>query len=532
MSDRLRRVLARLATPVVLSGALIAGSGASIAEAGSESTYLVVYGSKSLPAGATNTIRAANGTMVAAYPEIGVAVARSNNLSFSKQVKNDRNVAGVAATKRFATRLKKENPAEAAGAGEAAESGDFASLKARQWDMTQINAFAAQEITRGSRKVLVGDIDTGLDYTHPNLKNNIDFAASASCVGGTANTAPSAWKDDDGHGTHTAGTIAAGGMDGGILGVAPNVRIAAIKTGDPDGFFYPEAVVCAFMWAASHHMDVTNNSYFADPWLYNCLNDPAQNTIYMAESRAIQYAIKKGVTVVVAAGNDIDDIGNPTFDNTSPDNLPTTVPPAPPIHRPVDRNCFVSPGMVSGVYTVSATSNLSQLAWYSSYGMPWVQASAPGGDSRYFAKSADVPNGRVLSTWPAYLYDAFMAVPFRNPNRGVKICGEEGQCATYVYHMGTSMAAPHVAGIAALITARFGHQDPETMTQLLNAATNPIACPATQRVPRDASELGPDGKPAHCSGTLTYNSFFGHGQIDALKAVTGSTDENNDQNNE
>jgi subtilisin family serine protease len=510
MFDRLKRVTARFATPLLLSGALIFGPGAQVVQGGSENTYVVVYGSKALPAGATQTIRAASGTMVAAYPEIGVAIARSTNLSFTTQVKTDSNVAGVSSTKGFGTRLKKGDPAEAVGGNN--EGGDFPSLKSRQWDMAQINAFAAQEVTRGSRKVLVGDIDTGLDFTHPNLKNNVDFKNSVSCIGGIANTSPAAWMDDNGHGTHTAGTIAAGGMDGGMVGVAPNVRIAGIKAGDADGFFFPEAVVCAFMWAGRHHMDVTNNSYFADPWLYNCLNDPGQRAIYEAESRAMNFAMDKGVTIVAAAGNENDDLGNPTIDSISPD-----FPPGAAITRKVDKNCFVSPAMVPGVYTVSGVGNLNLKSFFSSFGMPWVQATAPSGDS-ITQLTAAAPNGRVLSTIPAAL------VGFFNPARVVKICGEDGQCAYYVYFQGTSMASPHVAGVAALIASRFGHQDPETMTELLNAATNQLPCPVGAFNPWYP---GPDGNPAHCTGTLAYNSFYGHGQIDALKAVIASSERNN-----
>jgi subtilisin family serine protease len=503
----------------MLSGALLVGAGAPVAQAGSESTYVVVYSSKALPSGSTQTIRAAGGTMVAAYPEIGVVIARSTNLSFTRQVKTDSNVAGASATKGFGTRLKKGDPAEGTGAGGlgdnggSGESGDFPSLKSLQWDMQQINAFAAQEITGGSRRVLVGDIDTGLDFTHPNLKHNVDFKNSVSCIGGIANTSPAAWMDDNGHGTHTAGTIAAGGMDGGIVGVAPNVRIAAIKAGDADGFFFPEAVVCSFMWAGRHHMDVTNNSYFADPWLYNCLSDPGQRAIYEAEKRAMDFAMDRGVTIVAAAGNENDDLGNPTVDNLSPDFPANTN-----VTRIVNKNCFVSPAMVPGVYTVSGVGNLSQKSFFSSYGMPWVQATAPSGDSRYFHKTPTVPNGRVLSTIPA------SQVPFLNPKRVVKICGEDGTCAYYVYFQGTSMASPHVAGVAALIASRFGHQDSETMTRLLNAATNQLPCPPDPFLP---GEFGPDGVHlAHCAGTLAYNSFYGHGQIDALKAVTGESDHN------
>jgi subtilisin family serine protease len=106
------------------------------------------------------------------------------------------------------------------------------------------------------------------------LAPNVDFTRSVSCVGGVPNPDPAAWMDDNRHGTHTAGIIAAAKNGIGIVGVAPNVKIAGIKVGDKDGFFYPEAVVCAFMWAGSHGIAVSNNSYFADPWLFNCKNDP------------------------------------------------------------------------------------------------------------------------------------------------------------------------------------------------------------------------------------------------------------------
>jgi hypothetical protein len=63
------------------------------------------------------------------------------------------------------------------------------------------------------------------------------------------------------------------------------------------------------MWVASHPaIKVTNNSYFADPWLFNCANDPAQRAIWKAEQRAMSYAQSKGVTIVASMGNFDDDL--------------------------------------------------------------------------------------------------------------------------------------------------------------------------------------------------------------------------------
>jgi len=167
--------------------------------------------------------------------------------------------------------------------------------------------------------VLVGDIDTGVDFTHPDLQPNLDVADSVNCVSGQPVPGLAA-QDDNGHGTHTAGIIAAASNGFGIVGVAPNVRLAAIKAGDANGFFFPDAVVCAFYWAAPHHVDVTNNSYFADPYLFNCKNDSVQRAIWKAERRAILFAEQNGVTVVAAEGNESEDTAHPTQDLTSPDN--------------------------------------------------------------------------------------------------------------------------------------------------------------------------------------------------------------------
>jgi subtilisin family serine protease len=110
-------------------------------------------------------------------------------------------------------------------------------------------------------------------------------------------------------------------------------------------------VICAFMWAGTHGFDVTNNSYFADPWLFNCKNDPEQRAIWEAERRAIKFAMGQGVTVVAAAGNQADDLAHPTQDVTSPDD--TT-----PVTRAITNACAVVPTEVPGVVSVAANGNL------------------------------------------------------------------------------------------------------------------------------------------------------------------------------
>ncbi|TMD28809.1 MAG: hypothetical protein E6I94_07865 [Chloroflexi bacterium] len=258
MQRHLRRVLALLAAGGLLGGVVI---NAPTALAGDASTYVVLYRSVAVPADVAQTVSRAGGTLVASYGQIGVAIARSSSATFKSALAADSRIAAVAATDRTAIRLRDLNQDGAAAGAEAnTPVSDTDPLSSYQWDMVQIHTPEAHAITGGSASVVVGDIDTGLDYTHPDLAANVSDADSANCLSGAPVQGKVAAADDNGHGTHTAGTIAAGANGIGIVGVAPNVKIAGIKAGNSDGFFFPEAVICAFMWAGTRHVDVTNNS--------------------------------------------------------------------------------------------------------------------------------------------------------------------------------------------------------------------------------------------------------------------------------
>jgi subtilisin family serine protease len=274
------------------------------------------------------------------------------------------------------------------------------------------------------------------------------------------------------------------------------VKLAGIKAGNAAGFFFPEAVVCAFMWAGEHGINITNNSYFADPWLFNCKNDPTQRAIWTAERRAIKFAQSKGTLVVAAEGNQADDLSHPTVDATSPDD--TT-----PVTRDISNACAVVPVEVPGVVGVTATGNLRMKSFYSSYGVSSVDVAAPGGDS-ILQTTAAAPNGRVLSTYPASRINACIRKVFDG-------------AATYCYLQGTSMASPHAAGVAALLESASGKTG-GALSAALQQATNPLSCPS------DTSAYNPfpavDGGAAQtCQGGAGHNSWFGSGEVDALKAV-------------
>jgi lantibiotic leader peptide-processing serine protease len=534
-------LLALVVAAVFVAGGVAATSSGSDASA----NYIVLYKSQAVPKDASSTIANAGGSLVYAYDQIGVAIARSDNASFRANLLKDTRIDGASATASFATQLPDEQAsAESQADLPNAPASDTDPLFPLQWDMQQIHTPQAHAITGGSPSVLVGDIDTGIDFSHPDLQANIDVANSVNCLSG-APVPGTAAQDVDGHGTHTAGTIAAAANGHGIVGVAPNVKVAGIKSGNDSGFFFPEAVICGFMWAGSHHMDVTNNSYFADPFLYNCRNDPVQHAIWKAEQRAIRYAMNQGVTVVAAEGNEQDDLSHPQVDQTSPD-----YPPGSEQDRAVTNACVVIPTEISGVVGVTATGDRQQVdgdadatdylkSYYSSYGVSSADVTAPGGDF-YYGRSARAQNGLVLSTYPATT-PCFRSVKetTTDPSFGA---------AQYCYLQGTSMASPHVAGIAALIISRFGDfknpqngkMRPGAVEAQLQQTADPQPCPTAlplQGAPGTsrantpyANSRRPSGDPQTCQGGPGHNSWYGSGRADAFNAVANIT--GNAANNE
>ena len=202
--QRFFRITAALV--LVLSAVLFGTSASSAAPAhtGTTENYLVLYKGNSVPADAVSKISQAGGTLVYAYDAIGVAIAQSDSPNFRAKLMKDNRVEGAMATTNFGTALQADLEEETT-VDAAVIPPDFNYL----WDMQQISVPQAHAITTGSPDIIVGDIDTGLDYTHPALAPNVDFSRSVSCVGGVPNQDPAAWMDDHGHGTHTAGTIAA-----------------------------------------------------------------------------------------------------------------------------------------------------------------------------------------------------------------------------------------------------------------------------------------------------------------------------------
>ena len=349
------------------------------------------------------------------------------------------------------------------------------------------------------------------------------------------------YVDDGGHGTHVAGIVAAADNDFGIAGVAPDATLVNLDAGQDSGFFFLYETVAAIVYAGSIGLDVVNMSFYTDPWLYNCTSrdEYLEGTVTdeeLAEQRlvrqlveaAVAYAHQRGVTLVGSAGNENNDKAAPTrVDETSPDFPLDAARP-----RTVANTCLTMPNEAPQVIAVSAVGPSTTKADYSSYGLDVVDISAPGGWFRDFIGTPEfqTPGNLVLSSYPLHVAIAEeLADPGGKPvdEFSVRYC-DEGVCGFYTYLQGTSMAAPHVTGVAALvIEARGDHTAhggralaPDLVESILVETATDHPCPAGGVEIYTDEGRTPDFN-AVCEGTTDDNGLYGEGIVNAAAAVRG-----------
>lgn len=317
-----------------------------------------------------------------------------------------------------------------------AQSGDATPatdpLLDKQWGLEVIDAPEAWSHSVG-KHALVAIVDTGVDRRHPDLRGRVAKGGVNLLSDGSRPI------DDNGHGTHIAGIIAAAlGNGKGGAGVAPYSKILPVKVCDESGFCDDSDIADGIRYAADRHADVINLS------LGMALVTPRLDGRLQMVLDAVQYATKKGAVVVAAGGNL---------------TLPICQEPA------------------ASSICVGATDREDMRAIYSN-GDATLTARylvAPGGSGIPDVTGCD---GEIVSTFPMGLQPA-------NCDLG----------SGYAGMAGTSMAAPFVSGVAALLASQ-GLSGPEVVERLLTTT----------------DDLGPPGR----------DSVFGYGRVNALAAVTSS----------
>ncbi len=252
------------------------------------------------------------------------------------------------------------------------------------WGIQRVNAPAAWDYTEGAG-VRVAVIDTGIDSTHVQLQGKVDggYNAITDC------SRRECWQDDNGHGTHVSGTIAATRNGRGVVGVAPKARLYAVKVLDADGSGSLSDVIKGIIWAANNGMNVANMS----------LGSPMPSETMQ---RALRYAKARGVIVVAAAGNTGGSVGYP--------------------------------GAYPEVICVAASDANDNIAAFSSR----------GDEVKFIAPGVDIVSSQMGGD--------------------------------YVSFSGTSMATPHVTGLAALAFSQGwrGLDGPDGILQALRKAATPL----------------------------------------------------------
>ncbi|MFC4084359.1 S8 family peptidase [Amycolatopsis samaneae] len=402
------------------------------------------------------------GDTIVYYPRIAVAVATSADPRFADRAGTGRVFSAQAerlANQRAGGLVTRPQPARETLPPTDPARVPTADRTGEQWDMRAINAPSAHEVSRGGRDVVVGVLDSGVDPDHPDLAAAVDAEDSAGCLTGAPDTSRAAWTPTtSAHGTHVAGIIAAADDGRGVTGVAPGARIASVKVIDDRGHADPEAAVCGLMWAADRHLRVTNSSFFVNPWSLSCVRGNDHGVVHEVLARAVEYATSAGTLNVAAATNEA--VG---------------LTPSPRSGTRADGGCEALPAGLRDVVSVSAVGANRVKAGYSSYGLGVIDVTAPGGEA-----------GRcVVSTVPG----------------------------GYAPLCGTSMAAPHAAGVLALLASARPGDGPRQLRQALESTALPMPCPA------DYDLTGDGLQDAYCAGYEGYNGFYGHGMVDALAAV-------------
>jgi subtilisin family serine protease len=435
-------------------------------------SYIIVADGDALPQGLESAIASNGGTVTGKAPGIGLAFASATSADFAAKtarVKGVRSVLPDVRVQLVPHVELKGSIAEDAGA-DASATALTETFQAAQWNLVAIHAQDAWSTGNLGEGASVFIVDSGIDCTHPDLAPNVNVSLSVSFVSGeTGCVTPGFYFN---HGTHVAGIVAAALNGYGVAGVAPRAQLVPVKVipeQSESGSF--GAIIQGILYAADHGADIINMSIGTPPLPRSGFVDDDGNVatardlseLINAVSRATTYAYQKGSTIIVAAGND-------------------------GVDRNHDENGVVIPADLPHVLSIAATgpvgwvvnpgSDLDVPASYTNFGQSRIDFAAPGGNDIFLAANPNVGCNAFGLLVPCGALDFVFST----------IAGGWG------WAEGTSMAAPHASGIAALIVGKYGHIKPSEVEQHLRDA---------------AVDMGKPGK----------DPYFGQGFLDAARAV-------------
>lgn len=419
--------------------------------------HLVLFAGNAVPADFAARVAALGGSVTATMDQIGVASVEGLSDAAAAELARAPGVGQVGADPVMSLDPMATSEVEAASdVTQSPNAPGTAFFFPRQWHLRAIGAHQAWAAGRlGSPSVRVFILDTGLGYTHPDLLGRVDLAASRSFVPSDdpivqANF-PGAHPVADlhFHGTHVGATVSSNAVA--AAGVTSKVTLVGVKVLSRTGSSVGSSVLQGMMYAADADADVVNMS------LGGSFSKAGNGVFVAAANRATNYLHRQGTLTVVSAGNSAADLDHDGNSFKSYCSAPNVV-------------CVSATGPTSRVSVNGPWTNVDALASYSNFGVSAINVAAPGGNSGGFVTAA---------------CSKFTLLP------GFGVC----QTGTFVLGSnGTSMAAPHVSGLAALLVEQVGRNNPAQLRAALA---------------KSVDDLGKNGRDA----------AYGFGRINVAKGL-------------
>src|SRR5215472_8794373 len=450
----------------------------TLAVAQGPTTYVIL--AQGQGPGSTGFASALGASVVAQYDEIGIVVAQSDDPNFPAQagalsgvqsVTPDQEIQWIPANEVVIdSGISVDDSAVPPPDASALPLANHETFSPNQWNLHQIHA--DQTADNGDRgngvtRARVAIVDTGIVASHIDIAANLNTALSMSFVP----SEPSFIFPSNGnfsHATHVGGIVAAPINGIGTQGVAPNAELVSVKVLRNSGSGSFASVLAGIDYASGPivHADVINMSLGANFDRKNA-GGGGIGPLLSALNRAVNHAEAQGTLVVSAAGNAGVDLNGRLGDIPAQSGNGMAVSATGPIGF--------------GAFGFNPPAVFDRLASYSNFGQSVINVAAPGGDG-VFTPQSQVCHVGVIGA-PCFVFD-FVLSPG----------GKNGSSNLYFFVIGTSMAAPHVSGLAALIVGKFGHMNPSQLQTLIEQSADSFS--------------GPGG-----------TAFFGRGRINALAAL-------------
>ena len=430
------------------------------------SRHLIVFNKESLPGELNARVAALGGTISMTHPGIGVAAAVGLSEEAARQLAADSNVLAVEPSDEVSLLSGRIEPHPSDNAEipplatTAAGPPTGAQFYARQWNMAAIHApeaWAAGHL--GSKDVVVGLVDTGLDYSHPDFVGLVDIDRSVSFVPEDEPIIAARFpgrlpiSDIAYHGTAVASMIATNGVI--LAGVNQRVTFVVVKVFNETLTGTLDRTIQGILYAADQGVDVINLSA---AFSFNKHERPGTIAAFQ---RAANYAFRKGAVLVTAAGNDARDLQQDGDRVRLPCEAANVV-------------CVSATGPTAAGGLTGPWENVDEFAPYSAFGESAITVTAPGG-------AGIVGSGRRL----------FVLCSRTTTGTTAPAC-RAGQ--PVAQPAATSFSTPHVAGLAALLVAAHGTGNPGFIRA---------------RLAQSADDLGAQGA----------DQFYGRGRINAARAL-------------